>query len=116
MTTPPHSKPKPIDAQSDQRPCPGCPQAHECRSAWGAEPVRPGPFSPVGLSLAGAVVFLLPLVLAIVAGAIARQYSSAAAAFSIWQIIAVLTGMFAGILIARLVMPLITKRFGDCRG
>ena len=89
--------------------CSGCPDAHKCRTAWSAP--RRGPFSPAGLSISSAAVFLLPLIGAIIAGAWAHACKSDSA-YLFWDIAAAAVGFIAGAVVALITMPLIKKHFG----
>jgi len=89
--------------------CDGCPGADRCRQVW-SMPNR-GPLTAGGLSLAGATAFLLPILTAIIAGAVAHSYLPNSVLF--WQILAVVIGLIAGCLLARMIMPLIRKHFYD---
>ena len=87
--------------------CDGCPGADRCRQVW-SMPNR-GPLTASGLSLAGATAFLLPIFTAIIAGSLAHSYLPNSGLF--WQILAVVIGLIAGCLLARMIMPFIRKHF-----
>ena len=83
--------------------CGRCPQADQCRQVWSTN--RRGPLTPAGLSLASALAFLLPIITAIIAGALASVYAPD------WIIIAAGAGLIIGVLPARLGMNLINHKF-----
>ncbi len=87
--------------------CVGCPDSDQCRKVWSA-PNR-GPFTAVGLSLSSIVVFLLPLAGAIFVGGLMRAMSEEPS--TVLEILAAVVGLVMGIGLARLIMPLIRKRF-----
>ena len=89
--------------------CKGCPQGDECRKVWSAG--NRGPFTPTGLTLSSALVFLLPLVTAISAGAVVRELTQGANHATMVQILAAVGGLALGVLVACLVMPVIKKRY-----
>lgn len=88
--------------------CAGCPDSHGCRAAWAAP--RRGPYSTVGLVWASIAVFLWPLLLAVSAALLARKYLEFADT-DIWEAVWAGCGLLAGALTARLVLPLIKKKF-----
>lgn len=90
--------------------CTGCPDAHQCRSAWSAE--RRGPFSPAGLSISSAIAFLLPVITAIIGCALAGKFKGDAASVG-WDIIGAGVGLGVGTAIALAAMPAIKKHFGS---
>jgi len=89
--------------------CEGCPQGDECRKVWSA--AYRGPFSPTGLSLSSALVFLLPIATAIAAGALVRELTKGANYTTMAQALAAAGGFVLGALVAWLLMPLLKKRF-----
>jgi len=91
--------------------CHGCPSQDACRQVWGIE--RRGSLTPIGLSLASIMVFLFPIITAISAGAMAGSYTTNAKYPILWQGISGITGFIVGVLLARLIMPLIRKRFDE---
>lgn len=93
--------------------CTGCPDAHQCRSAWSA--ARRGPFSPAGLSISSAVAFLLPVITAIVGCTLAGVFKGEAASVA-WDIVGAGVGLGVGTVVAMMVMPAIKKRFAAGRG
>jgi hypothetical protein len=98
-------------AQAENKICDGCPDADSCRKVW-SQPNR-GPFSATGLSLGSALVFLLPLVTAIIAGAIFHRYKGQPDHFSPGEVLAATGGLLAGALLARTLLPLIRKYFHE---
>ena len=90
---------------NDDRTCRDCPKEDNCRNVWAAP--RRGPFGPVGLVAASGLAFLLPLTVAVIAGAGARIYAAASERSTILQVTAVILGLLVGALIARLIVPLI---------
>ena len=99
-----------IDNQDEDRfACDGCGQKHLCREVW-AEPNR-GPLSAAGVLVGSMLVFLLPILAAIIAAAVAGNYTDAGTEFSVGQVIAAVCGLVAGAFIAWLLMPLVRKRF-----
>ena len=107
-TNTPIIQPSP-SGQSNQKICASCPNAHQCREVWSSP--RRGPFSPTGLSLSSAVVFLLPIVSAISAGALAENFMADVDGFSHGLAVAMVTGLLLGIFAAWLILPAIKKRF-----
>jgi len=93
--------------------CKGCPQGDECRKVWSA--VNRGPFTPTGLSLSSALVFLLPIATAISAGAVVRELTKGANYTTMAQALAAGGGLIVGALAAWLLMPVIKKRFYEHR-
>ena len=89
--------------------CKGCPQGDECRKVWSA--ANRGPFTPTGLSLSSALVFLLPIATAIAAAAIAKAFLKEDTYATIIQFVAAGGGFVLGALVACLLMPLLKKRF-----
>ena len=106
--TPNHEIPA---AQAENKPCHGCPDEDSCRKVW-SQPNR-GPFSATGLSLGSALVFLLPLVTAIIAGALFHRYKGQPDHFSLGEVLAAMGGLLAGVLLARMLLPLIRKYFHE---
>ena len=104
--------PKQCDMERDKKSeamCKGCPQGDECRKVWSA--AHRGPFTPTGLSLSSALVFLLPIATAIAAGAVVRGLTKGANHATMVQILAAVGGLALGVLVACLVMPVIKKRY-----
>ena len=91
--------------------CPGCPHNDACRQVWGIE--RRGSLTPIGLSLASIMVFLFPIITAILAGALIGSYTTDAEYPILWQAIGGVAGLIVGVILARLIMPLIRKRFDE---
>lgn|GEM_PF-3201809 len=89
--------------------CTGCPQADQCREVWSIP--RRGPFTPTGLSLSSALVFLLPLVTAIIAGVIFQARMTAEKGINFWGFMVVGIGFLAGVFMAWLIMPFMKKHF-----
>ena len=89
--------------------CSGCPDSDKCRQVW-SMPNR-GPFTSGGLLLSSILAFLLPILTAIIAGAVAHWARPAVSESPWWVIVAALVGLFVGVIIARLLMPLIKKYF-----
>ena len=114
---PPHlaeaNQPEPTNANEPDQHCTGCPQKHLCRKVW-AMPNR-GPLSPAGLSLGSVLVFLLPLLTAIITGAVVHHLIAGTESFSPWEIVAAAAGLVLGAFIAWLIMPLIRKRFYESK-
>lgn len=86
--------------------CGGCPDVDGCRSAWSAP--HQGPFSPAGLSLGSAVAFLLPIISAIMVGALVHSHKDDSGSI-LWDIAGAVVGLLIGAALALLVMPLIKK-------
>lgn len=97
------------DASMSQRACSGCPNAHQCRDVWGRE--NCGPLAGAWLLLGSVIAFLLPLVIAIVAGAIVHATVEQDATLPIWDILAAGCGLVVGGVLGWVVMPAIRKRF-----
>lgn len=91
--------------------CPGCSHNDACRQVWGIS--RRGSLTPIGLSLASIMVFLFPIITAISAGALAGSYTTDAEYPILWQTVGGAAGFIVGVLLARLIMPLIRKRFDE---
>jgi len=91
----------------DDNVCGSCPHVDKCREVW-SKPNQ-GPFSPAGLSLCSAAGFLLPIITAIIAGAVAHSYFSTGRKTSFWEPLAVGLGLIAGAALAWLIVPLIKK-------
>jgi hypothetical protein len=89
--------------------CKGCPQGDECRKVWSA--AHRGPFTPMGLTLGSALVFLLPIATAIAAGVLVRELTQGANHATIAQILAAVGGLVLGAFGAWLLMPVIKKRY-----
>lgn len=98
-------------AQTDNTYCDGCSDADNCRKAWSAP--RRGPFSAAGLSLGSALVFLLPLVTAIIAAAVYHYLKAPSEKFSLGQVLAAAAGLLIGACLARLLLPSIRKHFHE---
>ena len=88
--------------------CEGCGQKHLCREVW-AEPNR-GPLSSAGVLVGSMLVFLLPILTAIVAAALVGN-NTANKEFSSGQAMAAVGGLIAGAIVAWLLMPLVRKHF-----
>jgi len=95
--------------EEDHFACAGCGQRHLCRDVW-AKPNQ-GPLSSTGLLVGSMLVFLLPILTAIVAAAIAGNYYTVEKEFSGVQALAAAGGAIAGVVVARLAMPLVRKHF-----
>ena len=93
--------------------CSGCPQADACRHVWSTP--RRGQFSPAGLSLSSGLAFLLPILTAIVATALAHPYAPPQARFSMIEAVAGLGGLSVGVAVAMLIIPLVKRRFQNRR-
>ena len=89
--------------------CKGCPQGDECRKVWSA--IHQGPFTPTGLTLVSALVFLLPIATAITTGAVARTLTKDSNHTTMIQALAAGGGLVFGAFIAWLLMPVIKKRY-----
>ncbi len=85
--------------------CSSCPQSDECRDVW-AKPNK-GPFSAVGLVISSILVFILPIVTAIIAAAIVKSRQGATGK----QIVAALIGLLIGVGLAACFTPLVRRRF-----
>ncbi len=83
--------------------CHGCPNDDKCRLVWSEE--NKGPLSPAGLALASVAAFLMPLSLAIVAGAILPTDVQA------YKILGCLGGLIIGILLAWPTVAILKKKF-----
>ena len=99
----------PSAPDKDDNICGSCPQVDKCREVW-SKPNQ-GPFSPAGLSLCSAAGFLLPIMTAIIAGAIAHSYFSTGNKTSLWELVAAGLGLITGAAVAWLIVPIIKKRF-----
>ena len=99
------------DSRPDEVVCGGCVQADQCRQAWSAP--RRGALSPTGITLASAVVFLLPLITAIIGGSLAHSYFADSPQGPLWLALLAAAGLLIGVLAARLTVPLIRKHFHD---
>jgi len=91
--------------------CQGCPSRDACRQVWGIS--RRGSLTPISLSLASIMVFLFPIITAISAGTLAGSYTTDAEYPILWQVVGGAAGFIVGVLLARLIMPLIRKRFDE---
>jgi hypothetical protein len=107
--TEPDPNNKTITAAKDEPVCNGCPEADKCRQVWSMP--NQGPFTSAGLSLAGILVFLLPIFTAIVAGALVHAFVRPNSKTHRWEIAAAAAGLIAGAFLARLLLPLIKKYF-----
>jgi hypothetical protein len=94
--------------EEDHFACAGCGQRHLCRDVW-ARPNQ-GPLNSTGLLVGSMLIFLLPILTAIVAAVIAGNYT-ATEDFSFGQAMAAAGGFIAGVVIAWLGMPLVRKQF-----
>ena len=98
-----------------QRLCVGCSASDKCPNVWSAP--RRGPFNPIGLSLASALVFLLPLVAGTIGVVLARPDDSAVGAgVTFWEVAAALGGLGVGSAAAWLTLPIIRRRFAQVPG
>jgi len=88
--------------------CAGCPDSHGCRAAWAAP--RRGPYSAAGLVWASIAVFLWPLLVAVSAALLARQYLKFADTV-LWEAVFAGCGLLAGAVTAWALLPLIKKKF-----
>ncbi|MCP4713158.1 MAG: SoxR reducing system RseC family protein [Planctomycetes bacterium] len=89
--------------------CSGCPQSDACREVWSMP--NQGPLTSGGLLLSSILVFLLPIVCAIISGGL-YQSSKAESDSSPWLVLLVaFGGLVVGAFIAWLTMPLIKKYF-----
>jgi len=109
MTEPTPNNHKTIPDSQDQPVCSGCPDADKCRSVWSMP--NQGPFTSAGLLLSSILAFLFPLFTAIIAAAAAGAFKPPASRSPAWEIAAAAIGLIAGCALARLLMPLIKKRF-----
>ena len=91
--------------------CHGCPSEDACRQVWGIE--RRGSLTPIGLSLASIMVFIFPIITAILAGALIGGYTAEAKYPILWEGVGGIAGFIVGVLLAKLIMPLIRKRFDE---
>lgn len=89
----------------DKQECSTCPHSDRCRDVWSKE--NAGPLTPVGLVVSSAVAFLLPLLVAIVAGAVAKACGLGLE----WIFLLVLAGLVAGGVIAATILKIIKNRF-----
>ena len=99
----------PSQHAANESACSGCPQADACRHVWSTP--RRGPFNPVGLTISSGLAFLLPILTAIVAAALAHPYAPPQARFSLIEAAAGLGGLFVGVAVAMLIIPLVKRRF-----
>lgn len=90
--------------------CSGCPQSHACRDVWSKR--NDGPLRPVGLTLASAAAFLVPLVTAIGGGALAANYWPSSGKAPTGEILGALAGLIVGVLIGWVIVPRVAKGFG----
>jgi len=95
----------------EPRACSSCPSSDRCREVWSIS--RRGPYTPVGLVLASILVFLLPLLTAITAGALVPGYFPDGDSRSWIQIFAAAGGLLVGAFLAWLLMPLLKKHFHE---
>ena len=93
----------------DDPACAGCPHSDPCRQVWS----RPnqGPLTSGGLLISSILVFLLPIVCAIVAGGLYQSYRADSDGSSWLVYLAALGGLLIGVFIAWLTMPVVKKNF-----
>jgi len=91
--------------------CSSCPSSDHCRNVWSIS--SHGPFTPAGLDLACILVFLLPILCAIIAGALLPLFTSIKDSSSWLQILAAAGGLLIGAFFAWLVLPLLKKHFHE---
>jgi len=94
--------------EEDHFACAGCGQRHLCRDVW--EKPNQGPLSSTGLLVGSMLVFLLPILTAIIAAVIAGNYT-VEKDFSGVQAMAAAGGAIVGVIVAWLGMPLVRKHF-----
>lgn len=89
--------------------CAGCPQSDPCRQVWSMP--NTGPLTSGGLLISSILVFLLPIVCAIIAGGVYQTYRSESNDSPWLVLLAAFVGLIVGAFIAWLTMPLIKKHF-----
>ncbi len=72
-----------------------------------------GPFTAAGLTLSSILVFLLPIITAIIAAAVTHEFIPPQANTTRWEIAAVVVGLIIGAVLARMLLPLIKKHFSN---
>jgi len=106
------------DKSNDQEPvleapenpaCSGCPQSDPCRQVWSMP--NTGPLTSGGLLISSILVFLLPLVCAIIAGGLFQIYRPDSNDSGWLVFLTAFAGLIVGAFIAWLTMPLIKKHF-----
>ncbi len=98
----------------DNPACAGCPQADPCRQVWSMP--NQGPLTSGGLLISSILVFLLPIVCAIIAGGIYQTFRPESKESSWVVFLVALGGLIVGAFIAWLTMPLIKKYFYEETG
>ena len=93
----------------DEPVCSGCPEADKCRQVWSMP--NQGSFTSAGLTLSSILVFLLPIITAIIAAALTHTFFPPQANSTRWEIAAALVGLIVGAGLALILLPLIKKYF-----
>jgi len=93
----------------DDPACAGCPHSDPCRQVWSMP--HTGPLTSGGLLISSILVFLLPLVFAIIAGGLYQSYAADSDSLPWLVFLAAFGGLLVGAFIAWLTMPLIKKYF-----
>ena len=94
---------------SENSACADCPHSDPCRQVWSMP--NTGPLTSGGLLISSILVFLLPIVCAIISGGLYQSYKTETDG-SPWLILLVaFGGLLVGAFIAWLTMPLIKKYF-----
>ena len=94
--------------------CAGCPHSDPCREVWSMP--NQGPLTSGGLLISSILVFLLPIVCAIISGGLYQSYQSESEG-SGWVVFVVsFGGLVVGAFMAWLTMPLIKRYFYEETG
>jgi len=99
----------PVPQETSSGFCVGCPDEDKCRRVW-SQPHK-GPLNAAGLVISSGLAFLLPLLTAIMAGAVVHSFKDATNHVLAWEIGAALAGLLVGAMAAWSLMPLLRKRF-----
>ena len=94
---------------SDDPACAGCPQSDACRQVWSMP--NTGPLTSGGLLISSILVFLLPIVCAIITGGLYQTYRPETNNSSWLVFLAAFVGLMVGAFVAWLTMPFIKKYF-----
>ena len=101
-----------IPPTSNEQPvCSGCPETDKCRQVWSMP--NQGPFTAAGLTLSSILVFLLPILTAIIAAAVTHAFIPPQAETTRWEIAAAVGGLIVGAVLALMLLPLIKKHFAN---
>ena len=111
MTGEPADKKPSQTSNSPESCCSGCSQHDSCIQVWSAP--NKGPLTPIGVVLASVLAFLVPLLVAICGGVLARTCLPNSQNITLGQVACVGGGFLLGAMLAWLTMPLIRKRFHE---